>query len=142
MIPYLSLHLSMLTGSSGLELLPQHLGASILAVSVTVQLDAVLLAAVVALHLPDVAVATSLLARTTVETVTETTTVETEATDPAVQMTGKNERPDFLLQSLTFHTRDRDIKDERDRDREEVRENGTNGEDRKGDFILPARSKN
>jgi RNA recognition motif-containing protein len=27
--------------------------------------------------------------------------------------------------------RDRDIKDERDRDREEVRENGTNGEDRK-----------
>lgn len=38
--------------------------------------------------------------------------------------------------------RDRDIKDERDRDREEVRENGTNGEDRKGEFILPSRTKN
>jgi hypothetical protein len=41
-----------------------------------------------------------------------------------------------------LYFRDRDIKDERDRDREEVRENGTNGEDRKGEFILPSRTKN
>lgn len=137
-----SLHLSVLIGSSGPELLPRHLGASIPAVSVIVQRDVVLLAAVVAPHLPDVAVVTSLPARTTVEIVTETTIAETEATDPAVLMTGKSKPPIFLPQSLTFHTRDRDIKDERDRDREEVRENGTNGEDRKGDFLLPTRTKN
>jgi hypothetical protein len=34
------------------------------------------------------------------------------------------------------------MKDDRDRDREEVRENGTNGEDRKGEFELPSRTKN
>ena len=34
-------------------------------------------------------------------------------------------------------SRDRDIKDER----EDGRENGTNGEDRKGDFTLPTRHK-
>jgi len=55
------------------------------------QLDAVLLA-VVAPHLLDVAVVTSLLARTIVETETETTNVET-ATDLAVQMTGENHVP-------------------------------------------------
>jgi hypothetical protein len=57
------------------------------AVSATVQLDVVLLA-VAALHLLDVAEVTSLLARMTAGTVTETTIVETEATAPAVLMTG------------------------------------------------------
>jgi hypothetical protein len=36
--------------------------------------------------------------------------------------------------------RDRDVKDERDRD--ETRENGTNGEDRKGELEPPSRNKN
>jgi hypothetical protein len=35
-------------------------------------------------------------------------------------------------QVLTNSSSDRDTKEERDRDREEPRENGTNGEDRKG----------
>jgi len=34
-----------------------------------------------------------------------------------------------------MNSRDRDVKD----DREEARENGTNGEDRKGDFTIPMR---
>jgi hypothetical protein len=73
--------------SSGPELPLLHHGALIPAENVSVlQLDVVLLA-VVAPHLLDVAVVTSLLARTIVETETETTNVET-ATDLAVQMTG------------------------------------------------------
>lgn len=36
-----------------------------------------------------------------------------------------------------FSDRDRDVKEER----EEVRENGTNGEDRKGDFQIPMRNR-
>jgi hypothetical protein len=81
--------LLMLTIDSGPELLPLHLGALIPAVSATVQLDVVLLA-VAALHLLDVAEVTSLLARMTAGTVTETTIVETEATAPAVLMTGES----------------------------------------------------
>ncbi len=54
------------------------------------QLDVVLLAVLVAPHLLDVAVVTSLLARMTVETETGIMIVETEGTDPAAQMTGKN----------------------------------------------------
>jgi thioredoxin-like negative regulator of GroEL len=104
------------------------------------QLD-VALRAVVAPHLLDVAVVTSLLARMTVETETETMSVET-ATDLAVQMTGKNHVPMLWPNLLTILSRDRDIKDDRDRDREEIRENGTNGEDRKGEFELPSRTKN
>jgi hypothetical protein len=81
----------MLTTDSGLELLPLHLGASIRAVNVSVlQAAAVLHAVVDALHLLDVAVVISLPERTIAETVTETTIVETEATDPVVQMTGKD----------------------------------------------------
>jgi len=57
-------------------------------VSVNVlRVDDVLLAVADALHLLDVAVVTFLPERMIVETVTETTTVETEVTDPAVQMT-------------------------------------------------------
>jgi hypothetical protein len=104
------------------------------------QLD-VALRAVVAPHLLDVAVVTSLLARMTVETETETMSVET-ATDLAVQMTGKNYVLMLWPNLLTILSRDRDIKDDRDRDREEIRENGTNGEDRKGEFELPSRTKN
>jgi len=52
--------------------------------------DDVLLAVVDALLPLDAAVATSLPERMIVETVTETTTVETEATDPVVQMIGKH----------------------------------------------------
>jgi hypothetical protein len=52
------------------------------------QAAAVLHAVVDALHLLDVAVVISLPERTIAETVTETTIVETEATDPVVQMTG------------------------------------------------------
>lgn len=41
---------------------------------------------------------------------------------------------------LTYsYNRDREVKEERDRD--EPRENGTNGEDRKGDLTLPTRTK-
>jgi hypothetical protein len=42
--------------------------------------------------------------------------------------------------SLTTHTStsDREVKDER----EDGRENGTNGEDRKGEFEIPTRMKN
>jgi hypothetical protein len=79
----------MLTLDSGPELPRLHLGALIPVVSVTVHLDVVLPAVVAAHHLLDVDVVTSLLARTTAETVTEITIVETEATAPAVQMTGK-----------------------------------------------------
>jgi hypothetical protein len=85
----------MLTIDSGQELLPLHLGALIPAVSVTVQLDAVLLAVVAALHLLDAAEVTSLLARMTAGTVTETTIVETEATAPAVLMTGESYAASF-----------------------------------------------
>jgi len=84
-------HLLMLTIGSGLELLPLHLGALTQAVSVSVPLaDAVLLAVADALHLLDVAVVTSHPERMIVETVTEITIVETEVTDPVVQMIGKN----------------------------------------------------
>lgn len=38
------------------------------------------------------------------------------------------------------NVRDREVKEERDR--EEGRENGTNGDDRKGEFELPNRQKN
>ena len=76
---------------SGLELLPLHLGALTPAVSVSVPLvDDVLLAVADALLPLDAAVVTSLPERMIVETVTETTTVETEATDPVVQTTGKH----------------------------------------------------
>ncbi len=91
-----SLLYPVLTINSGLELRLLHLGASILAASVNVlQQDAVLPAVVAAPHLLDEAVATSLLARTTAETETETETtiVETDPTDPAVQMTGKSVAP-------------------------------------------------
>jgi hypothetical protein len=94
--------LLMLTIDSGPELLPLHLGALIPAVSVTAQLDVVLLAVVAALHLLDVAEVTSLLARMTAGTVTETTIVETEATAPAVLMTGESYAASFSSRSLTF----------------------------------------
>jgi hypothetical protein len=89
-----SLLFPVLTIESGLELLLLHLGASIPAASVNVlQQDAVLPAVVAAPHPLDEAVATSLLARTTAETETVTTIVETDPTDPAVQMIGKSVAP-------------------------------------------------
>jgi hypothetical protein len=42
------------------------------------------------------------------------------------------------IEPYTHNVRERDVKREDDRDRED-RENGTNGEDRKGDFALPSR---
>lgn len=88
--------------NSGPELLRLHLGALTPAVSVSVlQLGVVLLAVLVALHLLDVAVVTSLLARMTAEIETETTIVETEATDPAAQMIGKNNALIYGFPSLT-----------------------------------------
>jgi len=84
-------HLSLLTINSGLELLRLRLGVSIPVVSVSVPLaDAVLLAVADALHLLDVVVVTSHPEKMIAETVTETTIVETEATDPVVRMTGKD----------------------------------------------------
>lgn len=89
-----SLLFPVLTINSGLELRLLHLGASIPAASVNVlQQDAVLPAVVAAPHPLDEAVATSLLARTTAETETATTIVETDPTDPAVQMIGKSVPP-------------------------------------------------
>ena len=129
---------------SGPELLHLPHGASILAENVMVRhLDVALLAVVVVLHLLDeVVVVTTLPVRTIAETETEITIVENVVeTGHAAPMTGKmglctNRR----LLILTERIRDRDVKDERDRD--EVRENGTNGEDRKGEFELPSRVKN
>lgn len=45
-----------------------------------------------------------------------------------------------MIRMATDKTRDREVKD--DREREEGRENGTNGDDRKGEFDLPTRHKN
>ncbi|KAL5321795.1 hypothetical protein ACEPPN_009758 [Leptodophora sp. 'Broadleaf-Isolate-01'] len=48
--------------------------------------------------------------------------------------------PSTLFRMATDKPRDREVKDERERD--EGRENGTNGDDRKGEFELPSRHKN
>jgi len=136
----------LLTPNSGPVLHHLPPGASILAVSVSVpQLDVVLLlAVVVVLLLPDVAVvAITLPARTTVVIATETTNVAivTVAIVHAALTTGNYLAFCFGVAWFAdkFH-RDREVKE--DREREEGRENGTNGEDRKGEFVLPSRTKN
>lgn len=114
-----------------------------MAVNLLVLLDAALLAVVDVPHLLDaVVVETSRLARMIAVTVTTTVETETAPTDPAAQTIGK-EGYGIILDSwtLTWLNRDRDVKEERDRDRDEGRDNGTNGEDRKGEFVLPSRSK-
>ncbi|PBP16293.1 hypothetical protein BUE80_DR013000 [Diplocarpon rosae] len=127
--------------SSGPEPLLLPHGALILAASASVLVAlqvaaAVLLAVVVVLHLPDVDAAITLPARTNAET--ETTTAVT-AIALAVQRIGK--RMSHFHQTTTYTlSRDREVKDERERD-DAGRENGTNGEDRKGELALPSRPK-
>lgn len=76
------------------------------------------------------------LARTIAETAT--TTAETAVIVLAAQKTGKFCHRYRCVTSFAYILihRDRDTKE----DREETRENGTNGEDRKGEFSLLAHS--
>jgi hypothetical protein len=129
--------------TSGLVLLHLPRGDLIPVESVkALHLDVVLLAVVVAPHPLDVdVVVTFPLARMNAEIETETTIVEIVVeTALAARMTGEILTSCILYVMLTALLRDRDVKDERDRD--ETRENGTNGEDRKGEFELPSRTKN
>jgi hypothetical protein len=129
--------------TSGLVLLHLPRGDLIPVESVkALHLDVVLLAVVVAPHPLDVdVVVTFPLARMNAEIETETTIVEIVVeTALAARMTGEILTSCILYVMLTALLRDRDVKDERDRD--ETRENGTNGEDRKGEFEPPARNKN
>ena len=103
--------------------------------TVNVPLVVALLAAVVAVPLPDGAVVvTILLARMTA--VTETTIAATAVTALVAQMIGQYPNVGHP-NTYTHKLRDRDNKREDDRD--DGRENGTNGDDRKGDFTLPRR---
>lgn len=103
--------------------------------------DADLLAEVAALHLPDAAVVViTLLARMIAETVTTSAvTVTALAAQTPIGTKHPARASQLALHPLTYPSRDREVKNDRE---EEVRENGTNGEDRKGEFVLPERRKN
>lgn len=137
--PSRNFQLSVLTSIySGPEPHHQHPGDSTLAVIVNaLPVGAALPAEVVVALLPVAAVETTLLARTIAGTATMID--ETVVIALVAQMIGKlPSKCRFVTTSAyTQICRDRDIKD----DREEVRENGTNGEDRKGELALPTRSK-
>lgn len=129
----------MLTISSGpVHLLLLH-GDLILAVSVSAhQLAAVLL--VVVRHLLVVAAVTTLLART-LDAIVIGTMIDVTVVIVIVlvaQMIGVYSRnmSDKFIHLLTTPS-DRDIKEDRD----DSRENGTNGDDRKGDLDIPYRPK-
>lgn len=101
------------------------------------QLDAALPAEVDALlpHDEVVVAVISLLERMIVGTVI--TIVETVVIALVAQMTGEHCKCGWPCMYSFEMFRDRDLKDDRD----EGRENGTNGEDRKGEFTLPRRAK-
>lgn len=100
------------------------------------QLVVVLLAEALAAYLlvETVVVVITLLARMTAETVITTAVI---VTDPAPQMTGKY-NCEALIAITNASGSDRDVKEERD----DSRENGTTGEDRKGELAIPMHIKN
>ena len=97
------------------------------------------------LHLPEEAVVITLLARMTDETETESVTGTMTAGTVialAAPMTGSSIQSHYPISMLIYgYCSDRDTKDDRDRE-ESARENGTNGEDRKGELTLPLHPRN
>jgi hypothetical protein len=138
--PILTILWLLLTLPSGLVLLRLPRGDLIRAKNVNaLQRDVALLAEVDALLLLDEAVATTLLARSLGEIVTETMIDETEVIETVLEARMIGQLIPFKFSCVQTHKmcRDRDVKEERDegRDRDRERENGANGDERKGNEI-------